>query len=142
MKTYSPKAGEINRVYYLVDADGETLGRLAAKVAHILRGKHKPTFAPHIDTGDCVIVVNAKRMRITGNKRAQKFYYRHSGRPGSLKSVSLGYLMQHKPEQVLQKAVRGMLPKGALGRQTLGKLRVYAAAEHPHQAQKPIPLEV
>lgn len=140
-RTYSPKIGEIERHWYVVDAEGQTLGRLATRLATVLRGKHKPMFAPHLDTGDFVIVVNADKVVLTGRKEDQKVYYRHSGRPGGLKSETVRHLRARRPTKLIQNAVRGMLPKGPLGRRQLGKLKVYAGPEHPHQAQKPAPLE-
>lgn len=142
MKTYSPKPKEIRRAWYLVDADGQVLGRLASEVAKILRGKHKPTFAPHLDTGDHVVVVNAAGVRLTGDKLAKKVYHRHSGYPGGIRTIPYERLMAERPELVVEKAVRGMLPKTRLGRQLIRKLKVYAGAEHPHEAQKPVPLSV
>lgn len=141
-RTYSPKLAEIDRQWHVIDADGKTLGRLSTAVADLLRGKHKPIFAPHLDAGDFVVVVNAEKIVLTGRKEEQKVYYRHSGRPGGLKAEVAGKLRQRKPALIIQKAVRGMLPKNALGRQQLKKLKVYAGPEHPHQAQKPEPHEV
>lgn len=137
MKTYSPKPKEIRRAWYVVDADGAVLGRLASEVAKILRGKHKPTYAPHLDTGDHVIVVNAAKLRVTERKATGKLYYRHSGYPGGLRSESLEHLLDRDPEKVVRRAVRGMLPKTRLGRQQIKKLRVYAGPTHPHAAQLP-----
>lgn len=142
MRTYSPKPSEIERAWHVVDADGLVLGRLATTVASVLRGKHKPTFAPHLDTGDHVIVVNAARIVLTANKAEEKQAYRHSGYPGSLKATSYAELLATKPEEVIRRAVKGMLPKGTLGRQMLQKLKVYAGPEHPHAAQTPRPLAV
>ena len=142
MTTYSPKIAEIDRSWYVVDADGQTLGRLAAQIAHRLRGKHKPTFAPHLDTGDFVIVVNAEKVVLTGRKEDQKVYHRHSGRPGSLKSETARRLRARRPEMLIEAAVRGMLPHNRLGRQLFRKLKVYAGPDHPHQAQQPETLEV
>ncbi len=136
-KTYSPKANEIDRKWYVVDASGETLGRLASRIAHVLRGKHKPTFTPHLDMGDHVIVVNAEKVAVTGRKEEQKVYYRHTGYPGGLRTTTYREMMEKHPERVIRKAVRGMLPHNVLGRQTLKKLRVYAGPEHGHAAQKP-----
>jgi large subunit ribosomal protein L13 len=141
-KTYSPKAKEITRAWYVIDADGAVLGRLASEVAKILRGKHKPTYAPHLDTGDHVVVVNAAKIRLTGGKELKKVYYRHSGYPGGIKEVSFERMMADRPERVVEKAVKGMLPKTRLGRQMGGKLRVYKGPEHEHSSQKPIPLRV
>ena len=142
MKTYSPKARHIRRSWYVVDADGAVLGRLASEVAHILRGKHKPTFAPHMDMGDHVIVVNASRVRLTGGKAGQKLYHRHSNYPGGLRSVPFDRLIEERPERVVEQAVRGMLPRNRLGRQMFKKLSVYAGAEHPHEAQQPVALKL
>jgi len=142
MKTYSPKLAEIERQWYVVDADGLTLGRLSSNVASILRGKHKPTFTPHADTGDFVIVVNAEKVALTGRKEDQKVYYRHTGRPGSLRSETVRERRTRRPSKIIEDAVWGMLPKNKLGRHLLGKLKVYAGPDHPHQAQKPEPLEL
>jgi large subunit ribosomal protein L13 len=141
-KTYSPKAGDIERAWYLVDADGAVLGRLASEVAQLLRGKHKPTWAPHLDTGDHVIVVNAAGVRLTGEKDQKKVYYSHSGYPGGLSEVEYERMARLRPDRVVEKAVKGMLPKNRLGRQMARKLSVYRGSEHPHQAQKPIPLKL
>jgi large subunit ribosomal protein L13 len=140
MKTYAPKPADIERGWYVVDADGVVLGRLASEVAKILRGKHKPIYAPHADTGDHVIVVNASGIRLTGGKETKKVYSRHSGYPGGLTQVDYGRLMSERPAVAVERAVRGMLPKNRLGRKMLGKLSVYEGAEHRHQAQKPKPL--
>ncbi len=140
MKTYQPKAGEVNRRWLLVDAQGQTLGRLASRVAMLLRGKGKPVFAPHLDVGDFVVVINADKVAVTGRKLLQKVYYHHSQYPGGLKSATLEKLLREKPEAVLEKAVRGMLPKTKLGDALFGKLKVYAGAKHPHVAQQPTPL--
>ncbi len=140
MKTYSPRPRDIERAWFVIDADGVVLGRLATEVAKILRGKHKPMFAPHMDTGDHVIVVNAAGVRMTGAKVDQKVYYRHSGYPGGLRELPYSRLMAERPTLVVEKAIRGMLPKTRLGRQMISKLSVYAGPEHPHQAQKPQPL--
>jgi large subunit ribosomal protein L13 len=134
-KTYSPKASEVTHAWRLVDAEGQTLGRLATQIATYLRGKHLPTFAEHMDLGDFVVVVNASRIRLTGNKAQQRMYYRHSTYPGGLKSISLGEVLARHPERVIKHTVRGMLPHNALGRKMLRKLKVYAGAEHPHSAQ-------
>lgn len=142
IKTYSPKASEIERRWHVVDADGVALGRLSTTVARLLMGKHKPTWAPHLDTGDFVIVVNAEKAVLTGRKEDQKVYHRHTGRPGSLKSITAGKLRQRHPERLVEIAVRGMLPKNSLGRQVGRKLKVYAGAEHPHQAQQPQPFDL
>ncbi len=141
-KTYSPKSAEIDRQWYVVDAAGLRLGRLSAKVAQILRGKHKPIYAPHMDTGDHVIVVNAERVVLTGGKEDKKVYYRHSGRPGGLKVETARHMRQRRPTRIIEHAVRGMLPKNRLGRRLFKKLKVYAGPEHPHQSQQPAVLEV
>ena len=141
MKTYSAKPGEITREWYLVDAEGKTLGRLATQIADTLRGKRKPQFTPHVDTGDFVIVVNAEKIRVTGNKLDQKRYYRHSGYPGGLRSRTLREQLERRPTEVLRVAVKGMLPKNRLARQQITKLKIYAGPEHPHEAQNPKPLE-
>lgn len=135
--TFMANAGNIERKWFVVDAEGQTLGRLAAEVAKVLRGKHKPTFTPHVDTGDYVIVVNAAKVKVTGKKMVQKTYFRHSGYPGGAKFTQLGHMLENRPERVVEMAVRGMLPKNKLGEQMYRKLNVYAGAEHPHQAQKP-----
>ncbi|MDP8961314.1 MAG: 50S ribosomal protein L13 [Actinomycetota bacterium] len=140
MRTYSARAREIERHWYVVDARDQVLGRLASRVAQVLRGKHKPMFTPHLDTGDYVIVVNAAEVRLTGAKASQKFWHRHSGYPGGLKSVPFARLLAETPEKAVEKAVRGMLPKNKLGRQIATKLKVYAGPEHPHEAQQPKPL--
>jgi large subunit ribosomal protein L13 len=141
MKTYSAKPGEITREWYLVDAEGKTLGRLATQIADTLRGKRKPQFTPHVDTGDFVIVVNAEKVHVTGNKLDQKRYYRHSGYPGGLRSRTLREQLERRPTEVLRVAVKGMLPKNRLARQQITKLKIYAGPEHPHEAQNPKPLE-
>jgi len=137
MKTWTPKKGEVERKWIVIDAKDKVLGRLAAESARILRGKHKPQFAPHMDSGDFVIIINASKIRLTGNKLQQKTYYRHSGYPGGLKSVTAEKLLKERPERMLRLAVRGMLPKNTLGRAQLTKLKVYADDSHPHAAQKP-----
>ncbi len=142
MKTYSPKASEIQRDWLLVDASGKTLGRLASEIARRLRGKHKPTYSPHMDMGDYVVVINARDVRVTGNKLKDKHYYRYSGYPGGMKSTSLEKMLANKPEQVIEIAVKGMLPKNPLGRAMYRKLRVYGGAEHDHSAQQPKALEI
>ena len=142
MKTYSAKPSEVTRDWWVVDAQGQTLGRLATQIATILRGKHKPIYTPHIDTGDYVIVINADKIEVTGRKLDSIVYYRHSGYPGGLKERTLREQLQKAPSQPIELAVRGMLPKNALGRQMLGKLKVYAGPEHPHAAQQPKPLEL
>jgi len=142
MKTFSAKPEEVRRDWFVVDATDKTLGRLATELASRLRGKHKPEFTPHVDTGDNIVVVNAAQIRVTGNKLQNKIYYRHTGYVGNLKSVSLEKLMQEKPEQAIIYAVKGMLPKNRLGRAMLKKLRVFAGPEHTHQAQQPQALEI
>ncbi len=142
MKTYTVRKSDIKREWYVVDAQGKTLGRLASEIAKILRGKHKPIYVPHLDCGDHVIVVNAEKVRVTGKKLDQKFYHRHSGYPGGLKSISLRNQLQKHPTRVLEAAVRGMLPKNRLGRAMIKKLKVYAGSSHPHQAQQPKVLEL
>jgi len=141
MKTYSAKPGEVTREWYLVDAEGKTLGRLATQIADTLRGKRKPQFTPHVDTGDFVIVVNAEKIQVTGNKLDQKRYYRHSGYPGGIRSRTLREQLDRRPTEVLRVAVKGMLPKNRLARQQITKLNIYAGPEHPHEAQNPKPLE-
>ena len=135
-------ASNIERKWYVVDAEGQTLGRLAAEVAKVLRGKHKPTFTPHVDTGDYVIVVNAAKIKLTGKKLIQKTYFRHSGYPGGSSFTQAGHMLEKRPERVVEMAVRGMLPKNKLGEQMYRKLNVYAGAEHPHQAQQPEELKL
>jgi large subunit ribosomal protein L13 len=142
MKTYTAKPGEIAREWYLVDADGLTLGRLATLIADTLRGKRKPQYTPHVDTGDFVIVVNAEKIATTGNKLDQKRYYRHSGYPGGLKTRTLREQLDRRPTEVIRAAVKGMLPKNKLARQQLTKLKVYAGPEHPHESQTPKPLNL
>lgn len=137
MKTYSQKASEVQRDWYVVDATGQTLGRLATQIATLLRGKHKPTFSPNLDGGDFVVVVNAEKVRVTGRKEDQKMYYRHSGYPGGFKAIPYRRMMASHPERILRFAVKGMLPKTRLGRQQLGKLKIYAGPTHPHTAQQP-----
>ncbi len=143
-RTYSARPAEAlaQRVWWVVDAEGKPLGRLASEIAKILRGKHKPTFTPHVDTGDYVIVVNAAKVKLTGGKLDKKFYYRHSGSPGGFRSEPYRHLLGRKPELPIEKAVKNMLPKNVLGRQMLTKLKVYATADHPHAAQKPQPLAI
>jgi large subunit ribosomal protein L13 len=140
VRTYSPKAAEIRRDWHEVDASGAVLGRLASEVARVLRGKHKPTFVPHLDSGDYVVVVNAAKVVLSAGKGEKKFHYRYSGYPGGIKSRSYGDMLAKRPEEVVRLAVKGMLPKGPLGRQMLRKLKVYAGPEHPHAAQGPKPL--
>jgi large subunit ribosomal protein L13 len=141
-KTYVTRSKDVQREWYVVDAAGQTLGRLAARVARILRGKHKPTYSPSVDTGDFVIVVNAEKIHVTGRKLDQKIYYRYSGYPGGLKEITLRNLLQRHPTRVIEHAVRGMLPKNRLGRQMFKKLKVYAGPDHPHAAQQPEQLEL
>ena len=142
MRTYSPKPGDVTRQWHVIDATDVVLGRLATQVARLLRGKHKPIFAPHLDTGDFVIVVNAAKVTLTGAKRDQKVAYRHSGYPGGLRQVGYRELLDSRPEKAIEKAVRGMLPHTTLGRAMLSKLKVYAGPDHPHQAQQPVPYEL
>ena len=137
MSTYMPKAGDISRAWYVLDADGRTLGEVAAEAATLLRGKHKPTFAPHADCGDNVIVINAEKVVLTGNKLEQKMYYHHTGYIGNMKKIKYKNLMADKPEFVMEKAVKGMLPANSIGRKALTRLHVYQGAAHPHEAQKP-----
>jgi len=142
MKTYNAKPGEVSRDWYVVDAEGKTLGRLATLIADTLRGKRKPQYTPHIDTGDFVVVVNAEKIQVTGSKLDQKRYYRHSGYPGGLKSRTLREQLERRPTEVIRTAVKGMLPKNRLARQQLTKLKVYAGPEHPHVSQNPQPLNL
>jgi large subunit ribosomal protein L13 len=142
MRTYSPKAGEITRQWHVIDATDVVLGRLASQAAVLLRGKHKPTFAPHVDTGDFVIIINADKVALSGNKREQKQDYRHSGYPGGLRATAYGELLQTNPRRAVEKAVKGMLPHNKLGRAQAAKLKVYAGPEHPHAAQKPVPFTI
>jgi large subunit ribosomal protein L13 len=136
-KTIQPSQDSLDRQWYLVDAADQTLGRLASEVAQVLRGKNKPTFTPHLDTGDFVVVINAEKIRVSGNKATQKIYRRHSGRPGGMKTETFTHLQSRLPERIIEKAVRGMLPHNALGRQLFRKLKVYKGSEHPHAAQQP-----
>lgn len=142
VRTYSPKADDITRTWHVIDATDVVLGRLASQAAGLLRGKHKTIFAPHVDTGDFVIVINADKVALTGSKKDQKFDYRHSGYPGGMRATSYGDLLQNNPRRVIEKAVKGMLPHNKLGRQQIKKLKVYAGAEHPHAAQQPQPFEI
>ena len=142
MNTFSAKPAEVRRDWFVVDATGKTLGRLSTEIARRLRGKHKPEYTPHVDTGDYIVVVNAEKVRVTGNKIKDKMYYHHTGYIGNLKSTSLEKMLDEHPERVLEKAVKGMLPRGPLGRQMFKKLRVFKGPEHDHAAQQPIPLEV
>lgn len=142
MKTYSAKPETVKREWFVVDAAEQTLGRLATEVASRLRGKHKPEYTPHVDTGDYIVIINAEKIQVTGNKATDKMYHRHTGYPGGLKSVSFEKLIDHKPEQVIELAVKGMLPKGALGSAMFKKMKVYAGTEHPHAAQQPQELKL
>ena len=142
MSTYSPKPGDITHAWHVIDATDVVLGRLAAQAATLLRGKHKPMYAPHMDTGDFVVIVNAEKVAVTGNKRADKFVYRHSGYPGGLRQRSVGEMLDKQPDRLVEKAIKGMLPKNRLGRAMGKKLKVYAGPEHPHAAQKPTPYEI
>jgi large subunit ribosomal protein L13 len=142
MKTYSAKAGDVHQDWYVVDATDKTLGRLAAEIAHRLRGKHKPEYTPHVDTGDYIVVVNCEKVRVTGAKATDKMYYHHTGYPGGIRSASFEKLIDKAPERVLQRAVKGMLPRNPLGRAMFRKLKVYAGNEHPHAAQQPQPLNI
>jgi large subunit ribosomal protein L13 len=141
-RTYQATAQDRERDWYLVDAEGKTLGRLATQIADVLRGKRKPTYTPHVDVGDFVVVVNAEKVAVTGNKLESKRYWRHSGYPGGIRSRTLGEMLERQPEEVIRKAVKGMLPRNRLARKQLTKLKVYAGPEHPHQAQKPEKLEI
>ena len=142
MRTYSPKAGEITRTWHVIDATDVVLGRLASNVAKLLRGKHKTIFAPHVDTGDFVVIINADKVVLTGDKKKQKMDYRHSGFPGGLRATSYSDLLESNPRRVVEKAVKGMLPHNKLGRQQITKLKVYSGSEHPHAAQSPVPYEL
>ena len=142
MRTYSPKAGEVNRAWHVIDAQDVVLGRLATQAATLLRGKHKPIYAPHVDTGDFVVIVNAEKVALTGNKRDQEFVYRHSGHPGGLSKRSFGEMLEKQPERLVERAIKGMLPHTRLGRAMASKLKVYAGPAHPHAAQQPQPFEI
>jgi large subunit ribosomal protein L13 len=142
MKTFSAKPAEVKRDWYVIDADGKTLGRLSTEIARRLRGKHKPEYTPHVDTGDYIIVVNAAKVRVTGSKERDKIYYKHTGYIGNMKSISLGKLREQHPERILEIAVKGMLPKNPLGQAMFRKLKVYAGPTHQHQAQQPKLLEI
>tara|TARA_B100000401_G_scaffold407447_1_gene323667 strand:- start:57 stop:509 length:453 start_codon:yes stop_codon:yes gene_type:complete len=142
VNTYTPKKSEIERTWHLVDAEGLVLGRMATEIATILRGKHKATYAPHIDTGDHVIVINADKVVLTSGKAQRKMVYRHTGFPGGIRSDTYGELLSKKPAEIVRQSIRGMVPKNRLGRQQMSKLQVYAGPTHPHQAQKPVPLEI
>jgi len=142
VRTYSPKAGEVSRAWHVIDAENVVLGRLATQVATLLRGKHKPIYAPHVDTGDFVIVINADKVALTGNKRDQSFVYRHSGYPGGLRKRSFGEMLDKQPDRLVERAIKGMLPHTRLGRAMASKLKVYAGPTHPHAAQQPQPFEI
>ena len=142
MRTFQPKAGDVTRQWHVIDATDVVLGRLASQAARLLRGKHKPIVAPHVDTGDFVIIVNASKVALSGNKREQKVAYRHSGYPGGLTATPYSTLIERHPERVIEKAIQGMLPHTTLGRQMATKLKVYAGPDHPHQAQQPVPYEI
>ena len=142
MRTFSAKSETVQRNWYIIDASDKTLGRLATEVAHRLRGKHKPEYTPHVDTGDYIVIINADKVTVTGNKFEKKTYHHHTGFPGGIKSITFDKLQQKHPTRIIEKAVKGMLPKGPLGRQMYRKLKVYAGVEHPHQAQQPQELEV
>jgi len=142
MRTYQATSQDRERVWYVVDAENKILGRLATQIADVLRGKRKPTYTPHVDVGDFVIVVNAEKVAVTGDKREKKVYWRHSGYPGGIRSRTLADMLEKRPEEVIRKAVKGMLPRNRLARQQLRKLKVYAGPDHPHQAQKPEDLEI
>ncbi|MCC3771417.1 50S ribosomal protein L13 [Streptomyces sp. UNOC14_S4] len=142
MRTFSPKPGDVQRQWHIIDAQDVVLGRLASQAAALLRGKHKPTYAPHMDMGDFVVIINADKVHLSGNKKTQKMAYRHSGFPGGLRSVRYDELLDKNPEKAVEKAVKGMLPKNSLGRQMLSKLKVYSGSEHPHAAQQPVEFEI
>ena len=142
MRTYSPKPGDVQRQWHVIDATDVVLGRLATQAATLLRGKHKPIYAPHVDTGDFVVIINADKVALTGSKRETKLAYRHSGYPGGLSATPYNVLLEKQPERAVEKAIKGMLPHNSLGRTMLKKLKVYAGPEHPHQAQKPTPFEI
>ena len=141
MKTYTAKPREVEQAWHLIDAEGKTLGRLATQIAGLLRGKGKPQYTPHVDTGDFVVVINAEKVHVTGNKREQKLYHRHSGYPGGLRTRTLEEQLARRPEEVLRKAVKGMLPRNRLANRQIVKLKIYAGPDHPHQAQNPAPIE-
>jgi large subunit ribosomal protein L13 len=142
VRTYTPKPADVQRQWHVIDATDVVLGRLASQVATVLRGKHKPIYAPHLDTGDFVIIVNADKVALSGKKREQKRAYRHSGYPGGLRSMAYGDLLDKHPERAVEKAIKGMLPKNTLGRKMFSKVKVYAGPDHPHQAQSPVPFEI
>ncbi len=141
-KSYTPRAGDIERSWYVVDADGKTLGRLASQIAHVLRGKHKPAYSPHMDLGDHIVVINAEKIRVTGRKAEQKVYHRHTGYPGGLRTTTYEEMLNKHPDRILRTAVKGMMPNNVLGRQMFKKLRIYAGPEHEHAAQQPKPLDL
>ena len=141
-RTCTPRGADIERRWYLVDAEGKTLGRLATRIAHVLRGKHKPTYTPHLDVGDHIVVINAGKIRVTGDKAEKKVYYRHTGYPGGIRTTSFGQMMEKHPDRILRKAVKGMLPNTPLGRRMFRKLRIYAGGEHFHEAQTPEVLDL
>lgn len=141
-KSFTPRAGDIERSWYVVDADGKTLGRLASQIAHVLRGKHKPTYSPHMDLGDHIVVINAEKIHVTGRKAEQKVYYRHTGYPGGLRTTTYEDMMKKHPDRILRTAIKGMMPNNVLGRQMFKKLRIYAGSEHGHAAQQPQALEL
>ena len=142
MRTYSPKPGDVQRQWLIIDAEDVVLGRLASQAANLLRGKHKPVYAPHLDMGDFVIIINADKVHLSGNKKTQKLAYRHSGYPGGLRSVRYEDLLDKNPEKAVEKAIKGMIPKNSLGRQMISKLKVYSGDQHPHAAQRPVPFEI
>ncbi|ARZ69482.1 MULTISPECIES: 50S ribosomal protein L13 [Streptomyces] len=142
MRTFSPKPGDVQRQWHIIDAQDVVLGRLASQAANLLRGKHKPVYAPHMDMGDFVIIINADKVHLSGNKKTQKLAYRHSGFPGGLRAVRYDELLDKSPEKAVEKAIKGMVPKNSLGRQMLSKLKVYSGSEHPHAAQQPVPFEI
>ncbi len=142
MPTYSPKAGDVTRAWHVIDATDVVLGRLAVQAATLLRGKHKPMYAPHVDTGDFVVIINAEKIAVSGNKREAKFLYRHSGYPGGLRRRSVGEMIDKMPERLVEKAVTGMIPKNKLGNAIASKLKVYAGPDHPHAAQQPVPFQI
>tara|TARA_B100002019_G_C21264115_1_gene598424 strand:+ start:1362 stop:1790 length:429 start_codon:yes stop_codon:yes gene_type:complete len=142
MRTFSPKQNELSHDWLIIDASGKTLGRMATEIAHRLRGKHKPEYAPHMDNGDYVVVINAEKVKVTGNKGADKIYHSHTGYPGGIKSISFNKLLEKAPERTIQSAVKGMLPKNPLGRQMFRKLKVYSGGKHPHVAQQPKTIEI
>ncbi len=137
MKCYQAKPAEVERKWYIIDATDQILGRMSSEIAHILRGKHKPTYTPHVDTGDCIVVINAEKVKLSANKMNKKKYYHHTGYPGGLKEIDFKVMLQKKPERIIEKAVKGMLPHNKLGAQMYTKLKVYRGPEHPHEAQKP-----